>query len=715
MLLQALLRSTDHSSTVSALKQQLQQAGLWTALPGILSCAAVEMGVFRLTAERLAGCESDEDDGSDQPIPPFDELPQYAGNLVSLLAVLSKLWDSSSLLHSPLASSAEPAVRLAAAAVQFLSSYQDLPHGDLEAGVAAGKVLLFSHLTITALLAAEMLSEAASAAGSSAAPACSRGASASSRRRQHGAAQQQQQQQLAQLLLSPHWRCVTGFLVVAHCYAMLRSQQQPAAASSAGVGEREDSGSNGSSSSRSSNKQVSSGDDGCSSSGSPSHGSGEAGSSVEPQSIDALSQAYSRATAFAATWQRELPASHQQLLQLLECSNKGALWTAGLLLEPGVWPTDDVQEPIAGLHMLANAYSSVTSWARECASQAGEQGGSASSACAGAATSSTEAAVDVLLASVLLHCTANYSARHCSRDAYIILCCTATSFAAPAWVVPLTNVGAAAKVTPSAQLHAVVAEAQQPAAAEGEQVCFLQHSLSRVLRLMRKHAMAGVGPAAATAAAAQCNSNGGGSRGSSNSSGGSSSNGNSRSSSRSSSSDGSSPVEPLAAALLGAVGTLSAILRHNSLRGSLQTSLRAAGLCWRAGAGAATDSEQLMLSPCLIASLQECVRLGVDIEQLVPVWVVITELCAPSHVPYMLHAPMEAGLESPPGSPGQRQLFGLICTRLKSVQVAGSGPDSMKEGAHVSVQMAANWAMYAIYMHMQHTVASGRAAAAQHD
>jgi hypothetical protein len=192
MLLQALL-STDQSGTVSALRQQLQQAGLWAALSNILLTAAVEMRVFWVTAERLAGSGSDEGDCS--PIPPFDMVPQYAAHLFALLSVLSELWDSSSLLQSPLASSADAALRLSSAAVQFLCSYQNLPLGDLEAELSAGKVLLFSHLTDAALSVAEMLSEAASAAGSSAAPACSRGASASSGRRQHAAAQQQQQQQ----------------------------------------------------------------------------------------------------------------------------------------------------------------------------------------------------------------------------------------------------------------------------------------------------------------------------------------------------------------------------------------------------------------------------------------------------------------------------------------------------------------------------------------
>lgn len=106
-----------------ALRQQLQQSGLWEALPRILSSAAHKLEQCAAEPAQLAAMQQ----SGDEPVQPQGLLLVYVGDLFILQQALVRLWDASSLLQSPLLASAEATMQLAAAAVQFMCSYQEQP------------------------------------------------------------------------------------------------------------------------------------------------------------------------------------------------------------------------------------------------------------------------------------------------------------------------------------------------------------------------------------------------------------------------------------------------------------------------------------------------------------------------------------------------------------------------------------------------------------
>lgn len=114
--------STHQVSTAlaSALKLQLQQAGLWDALPGILSAAAHEMDTRAATLQQSPLDSSSS--AAAAAATPLDAtvVLGHTQSLLSLLLASMKLWDAPGFLQSPLANTAVAAVQLAAAVVQFM-------------------------------------------------------------------------------------------------------------------------------------------------------------------------------------------------------------------------------------------------------------------------------------------------------------------------------------------------------------------------------------------------------------------------------------------------------------------------------------------------------------------------------------------------------------------------------------------------------------------
>lgn len=204
------------------------------------------------------------------------------------------------------------------------------------------------------------------------------------------------------------------------------------------------------------------------------------------------------------------------------------------------------------------------------------------------------------------------------------------------------------------QLQALLAEAQQLAAAEGEQVVFLQHILAGLLGMLRT---------TNNSDSRSCDVGGGSSlcQGSHNSG-------------RSSSSSSSSPGEPAAVVL--AVAALTAVSKHCSSRHVLQSHLGDAGQC-RGEDGRAADGATVALHIPLTATLQDSVRLGGTVQQMQLQWDAILGLWCFTNVQFDKGVPVLAGLNTPPGSPQQQQLFGLLFSLHKTVQLqralAGQG------------------------------------------
>jgi hypothetical protein len=77
----------------------------------------------------------------------------------------------------------------------------------------------------------------------------------------------------------------------------------------------------------------------------------------------------------------------------------------------------------------------------------------------------------VLLASVLLHCAAHCTSHH-HQENNIRVCERAGVFAESAWAGPVSIIQEVSEAMPKEQLQALLAQAQQLAAAEGEQVVY---------------------------------------------------------------------------------------------------------------------------------------------------------------------------------------------------------------------------------------------------
>jgi hypothetical protein len=378
------------------------------------------------------------------------QLPQFAASLVGLISALIKPWDSNSILQSPLAGSAQAAVQLAAAGLQCMCSYKEQQQqqqqqgeeGTVPADMDTGLMVLFTNIQHVVFAVGNVVLEAAVDTTANAASTCSRGSAASSTRRQQKAPHKQQQQQQRelvqqQLLLPADWRCVSGFMLAACCQVMLRpQQQQPAPSHGAGV--------DGSSSSIGSRGGGSSGGGG---SGSGSNSSSIGGSS---SSSSADCEAHSagpakvgdtpRAHKLNPDWQGDLPACHQQLLRRLGYNSEGVLWAADLI---GRY-TD---EPARLLRATAAAHISAKSWVTECAAQ--QVGQPSGFGVVSGGHHLADAAADVLLASVLLHCAAHCSS-HLHADAYVNVCNTAVKFAVAAWATPVDTIKVVAQAAPAA-------------------------------------------------------------------------------------------------------------------------------------------------------------------------------------------------------------------------------------------------------------------------
>jgi hypothetical protein len=171
-------------------------------------------------------------------------------------------------------------------------------------------------------------------------------------------------------------------------------------------------------------------------------------------------------------------------------------------------------------------------------------------------------------------------------------CSTTGSFAASGEAA-VSSISAVADGVPSEQLQATLADVQQLAAAEGEQLCFLQHMLSGVLHVLRQDAKANDGqPAVATAA-------------------GQSESGGSSSSSSSSSRRGALQMVPAAQALHQVVKAVVIVVQYCSSRHRLLSSMIAAGpgtagAAEKAAAGGPQQQQQLF---GLLCSLMKTVQL----------------------------------------------------------------------------------------------------------
>jgi hypothetical protein len=726
-----MLKVSDQGSTTSALKQQLQQSGLLTALPGMLSTAAQEVSTYAEDPAQLAALFDNAALGSGSASgnvmnTVHGTTPYLCQRILqtpaALPRTLQKLFGEDNLLHTPLASSVQLAVQLAAASVGFMCSSMQQQQEDAAGKLGGSLSHLLEEVHWTMHIVALMTTNAISAgAPESTAPTAS-GSNARRSTRQHRVPQQRHQQQqqqqeqelVQQLLVSPSWLRVSGFLLVAHCYALLRSQQQPAPPPAGGVN---DNAANTISSSGAGSSSSSSGA-GCSSNGtgnssgplllvtSSSNGNvvdtdafnndsstgerplllgGSSGSSSSTGVIDTEastymmavygmyekdSQASNHAANFAADWQDELPASHMQLLQMLKCSSKCVLWAAGLLAS---W------KQIGLLCGLAAARTITAQWVRACIPRQGQD--SVADSAWDAASTVVDAAPDVMLATVMLHCAAHLNPGSGLSDpqteAYVKLCKTAAMLASAAWAVPFNifpqlvkaaETQAAPLGPASEQLQTALSAAQQLAAAEGEQVFFLQHVTSQLLKLLRKHAevLPHMQPAAAPLL------DGGRSSGSGSSpppvagDAASTSGGSQGDVGSSSSTYAVSAVAEALLALQGARGhflsRVSLRIMHTANEGTVYDNCQVLS-------SATSDCARVGVHTPLAACFQDCVRLGAVVEQLQPQREVIRTWCelfgALSPFPFSL---LLGGLTAPPGSPQQQQLFGLMCSLLKTVQ-----------------------------------------------
>lgn len=96
-LVDCLLGGSDQGGTMLAFRQQLQQSGLWEALPGMLSSAARALEQCAAEPAQLAALQQ----AGDEPGKPLVFLLMYVGDLFTLQQSLVKLWDAPSLLQSP--------------------------------------------------------------------------------------------------------------------------------------------------------------------------------------------------------------------------------------------------------------------------------------------------------------------------------------------------------------------------------------------------------------------------------------------------------------------------------------------------------------------------------------------------------------------------------------------------------------------------------------
>lgn len=412
--------------------------------------------------------------------------------LMEMATSFHELSDHDSLFQS----SAGPLVELAAVAIDILSSSRVSKleqQEELSTATMIAVAARLSYLLVQVQLAMHNVALALTHAEARCRP---QGSSASHSTRKHDAPQQQQQRQqqiqrqqlvtsCQQLLLSPEWRRVSSYLLVAHCYALLRSEQHPATTGAGDIGATPGVIGSGADStcSRIARSSVTSSNSSSSSSGGGSSSSSLGAEDSEDAATSArrlaVTQAHNHAAAFAADWQDELHALHMQLLRLLGCSSKGILWAAGLLA---------AQQRGNVLCTLAEARASTRWWAQQ-----GNAEGCAEAPSKAVATS-RGAAEDALLSTVLLHCAAHAApkgASHPQCDGYVRLCECAAVLAESAWG-EFTSVNlpraSGSLAAPSQQLQAASCAAQQLAAAEGEQVFFLQHILTELAQILRGHA-----------------------------------------------------------------------------------------------------------------------------------------------------------------------------------------------------------------------------------
>ena len=725
-LLSAMLKVSDQGSTTSALKQQLQQSGLLTALPGMLSTAAQEVSTYAEDPAQLAALFDNASHGSSSvsgaamntvhgTTPKF--VSDYTSDLLKMPRTLKKLWGDDNLLHTPLASSIQPTVELAAAAVAFMCSI--MQQQQQQEGTVGELGSSLSHLLNQVRWSTrivEVMTPGATSGGApvSTARAAQQSASnASSSTRKHGAQQhrhqQQQQQQLVhQLLVSPSWLRVSGFLLVAHCYALLRSEQ-PAPTPCGGVSDR-----------------------GINSGSSSSIGGVDAETyRLAVVGVEKMSQASNLAANFAADWQDELPATHMQLLQRLGCSTKYVLWAAGLLAAQNKAMNHGV------LCGLAAARTISAQWVRDCSMRQGQD------SCADAAPYTlVDAAPDVLLATVTLHCAAHLvpagGLGHPQTEVYVKLCINAAILAAAAWAVPnhinkqlvqAAQSQAAPLAPPSEQLQAALCAAQHLAAAEGEQAFFLQHITSQLLKLLREHAVGETHTQPATAAmfeGGSSSSGGGGSGGPLPAAGDAATGGDG---SHAGSSSNSSKLAYAVSAVTEAFLALDAARTHYLSRQYLSiNSNRAAIHGNHQGAmtlaSVTADCAKLGVHTPLAACFQDCVRLGAVVNQLQPQREAIRNWCelfgALSLDPKadIAISLVLGGLTTPPGSPQQQQLFGLMCSLLETVHPKAQVPPGVQSDSQQDVPTCRKVVMTvlevaaaAVNLQLQHTPVSRTAAA----
>jgi hypothetical protein len=124
-----------------------------------------------------------------------------------------------------------------------------------------------------------------------------------------------------------------------------------------------------------------------------------------------------------------------------------------------------------------------------------------------------------------------------------------------------------------------------------------------------------------------------------------------------------------------------------------------------------SDCARVGVHTPLAACLQECVRLGAVVEQLQPLREVIRTYCEPMGAasptsPSLLLG----GLTTPPGSPQQQQLFGLMCSLLKTLQPKAKAPPGAQSNSQLDVQTCRKGVMAvlevaatAINLQLQHT------------
>jgi hypothetical protein len=224
----------EFSSTMTDLRQQLQQSGLLAALPGILSTAAQEVSKLTADPAQLAAPGTVGTESNRAP----HSVAQYTLDLLDLLPLLEHLLGEKSLLHKPLASSVEPTVRLAAAAVELRCGYLHHAAGDhqlpplqqqrSEEDTRVVMMALLQSTQHTAHLVAQVMESDLQQITASLTVAHSSSAHKGSSKEALAQEREASQQLIQQLLLSPHWRRVSGFLLVARCYALQRSEQRSA-------------------------------------------------------------------------------------------------------------------------------------------------------------------------------------------------------------------------------------------------------------------------------------------------------------------------------------------------------------------------------------------------------------------------------------------------------------------------------------------------------